>query len=304
MRLGAAISALLAAGLLTAVAGHAAPAAPTPVVTGPDDENRVTAGWSRGGTREYVAFTRRILRTDRRNALLRVIRPNGAFRTMRLNLRRRVLYVESHGGSSDLRVYDIPTGRRSVPAGVNTAKHEWLPTRSGRSLLFNRDDRGGPGTRVVLRDVATGVETVLDRSAVFDSWVYAGQVSGRWAVWTRCADTCDVYKRDLASGVTDVVPKPGGDPGVRQYDGSVTADGTVYVARHAGSGACEAVIELVRFAADDPPEGTVIAQFDPGRFTTLTYARRNPGRTVDLFFPRATCSTFEHDAFKVRVPPP
>jgi hypothetical protein len=125
-------------------------------VTGPDDENHMTAGWSGGGTREYVAFTRRILRTDRRNALLRIIRPNGAFTTIRLNLsregdvggfyhRRRVLYVESHEGSSDLRVYDIPTRRRSVPTGVNTAKHEWLPTRSGRYLLFNRDDRGDRG---------------------------------------------------------------------------------------------------------------------------------------------------------------
>jgi hypothetical protein len=312
VRLGAAFAALLAPGLLAAGAGHAAP---TPVATGPHDENRVTAGWSKSGTREYVAFTRRILRTDRRNALLRIVRPNGAFTRIRLNVgrdadvggffhRRRVLYVETRRGSSDLRVYDIPTGRRWVPPGVNTTKHEWLPTRSGRYLLFNRDDRGGPGTRVVLRDVATRVETVLDRSAVFDSWVYAGQVSGRWAVWTRCADTCDVYKRDLASGVTTVVPKPGGGPGVRQYDGSVTADGTVYAARHAGSGACESVIELVRFAADDPPEGTVIARLGPDRFTTLTYARPNPGGSVDLFFPRASCSTFTHDAVKVRVPPP
>jgi hypothetical protein len=155
VRLRVTVSALLAAGL-TAVAGHGAPATPTPVVTGPDDENHMTAGWSGGGTREYVAFTRRILRTDRRNALLRIIRPNGAFTTIRLNLsregdvggfyhRRRVLYVESHEGSSDLRVYDIPTQRRSVPTGVNTAKHEWLPTRSGRYLLFNRDDRGDRG---------------------------------------------------------------------------------------------------------------------------------------------------------------
>jgi hypothetical protein len=295
--------------LLASPTGAAQPTPPTPVVRGPADENHATAGWNRAGTILYVAFTRRDPDTGRTTAHLRSIRRDGSFRSMKLNLRgqgeaggffhgRRVLYSETKGGDLDLRVYDIPTGRRTTLTDVNTRKHEWLATRSGPYLLFNRDDAA---TRVVLRDVRDGTETLLAHSR--NASAFAGQVSGNWAVWMDCTPDCDVYKRDIAAGTTAVVPKPAADPGLVQYDPSVTGDGTVYLVR-SGDQPCESTVELVRYAASDPPEGTVIAQLPTGRFTTGTYARRTPGGAVDIFFARGSCATFTHDIFKLRYPPP
>jgi hypothetical protein len=305
------VAASLAAALIlpASPSGAAPPTPPTPVVRGPADENHATAGWNRAATIQYVAFTRRDPDTGRTSAHLRTIRRDGSFRSVRLNLRghgeaggffhgHRVLYSETRGGDLDLRVYDIPSGRRTTPAGVNTRKHEWLATRSGPYLLFNRDDAA---TRVVLRDVRDGTETLLARSQ--DALAFAGQVSGNWAVWVDCAPDCDVYKRDIAAGTTAVVPKPVANPALDQYDPSVTRDGTVYLVRSGGQ-PCESTVELVRYAASDPPEGTVIAQLPPMRFTTGTYARRNPGGSIDLFFARGSCTTFRHDIYKLRYPPP
>jgi hypothetical protein len=295
-----------------ALASTAAAAAPVAVVTGRHDENHATTGWNRAGTVQYVAFTRRDLTTDRRDAYLRTIGRYGSVRTVRISRSAdsdvggffygtRLLYGELHRGSYDLRIYDIPSGRTTIPTGVNTSRHEWLPTRSGRYLLFNRDDRDGPTSRVVLRDLTARTEVVLGRSAPGDAWVYAGQVRANWAVWTECNVTCDVYKRDIAAETTTVLPKPS-VPDLSQYDASVTPDGTVYAARHAGEGACDSPVELVRFGDTDPPEGTVIARLVSGRFTTLTYARVNPAGTTDLFFARGSCESFTHDVFKLRAP--
>ena len=44
-------------------------------------------------------------------------------------------------------------------------------------------------------------------------------------------------------------------------------------------------VSATRFGASDPPEVTVIAQFLNGRFTTMTYVRRNRAGSIDLFGP-------------------
>jgi hypothetical protein len=294
--------------LVASLATGGALANPSPVVRGPSDENHATAGWNRAGTIEYVAFTRRDPGTDRRSAILRLIRSDGSFRSVQLNTRRdgdvggifhsrRVLYSERAGGDHDLWVYDILTGRRSSLTGVNTRRSEWLATRSGPYVLFNRDN--GSANRVILHDLRNSSEKILARSP--DQNAFAGQVSGNWAVWTDCAAVCDVYKHDIAAGTTTIVPRPDADPAVRQYEPSVTRDGTVYLVR-SGEETCDSTVELVRFGSSDSPEGMVIGQVGAGRFTTGTYARRNPGGSVDLFFARGSCDTFRHDVFKLRVP--
>jgi hypothetical protein len=301
--------------LLATLPAGAALLKPTAVIRSAADENHATAGWSRDGTVEYVAFSRRDPQTGRTNAFLRKIRSTGAYTTVKLNAvgegdvggifqGRRVVYAQTKRGSYDLRIFDIPTSRRWAPSGVNTTKDEWLPTRSGRYLLFNRDNRDGSKTRVVLRDLktSTAAETVLASSSSADEWVYAGQVRGSWAVWTKCTPICDAYKRDLAAGVTIMVPKPGSDPPLNQYDASVTADGTVYAVR-SGAEACGSTVAFVRFGPSDPAEGTVIAELASGRFTTMTHARGNQDGSVDLFFARGSCTTFKSDIFKLNDPP-
>jgi hypothetical protein len=302
--------------LLVALPGAATAPAPTPVIIGRADETHGTAGWNRTGTMEYVAFSRKDPATGRTNAFLRTIRRDGSFTTVKLNPRgdgdvggifygRRIVYAQTHNGSYDLRVLDIPTGRRWAPRGVNTAKHEWLPSRSGAYLLFNRDDREGSTTRVVLRDVTqtSSAETLLSSSGSADEYVYAGQVRGKWAVWTKCTPVCDVYKRDILGGVTTVVGKPTSDPPLSQYDASVTGDGTVYAVR-SGADPCNSTVEFIRFGSSDPIDGTAIAQLVSGKFTTMTYARRNRNGTTDIFFSRGSCTTYKSDIFKLRDPAP
>jgi hypothetical protein len=300
---------LLAVSVVLGLATTASAAVPVPVmVTGRADENHATAGWNRAGTVEYVAFARRDPDTGRSTAFLRKI---GRYRseTVRLSsadsdvggfyFGTHLLYTELHRGSYDLRIYNVVSGRRVIPEGVNTRKHEWLPSRSGRYLLFNRDDRGGPVTRVVLRDLIDRREIVLGQATQEDEWVYAGQVIGNWAVWTKCAETCNVFRHSIDEGTTTDMAKL---PDDSQYDASVTADATVYIARHTGGSACDSRVELVRLSDTDPPGGTVLARLIAGRFTTLTYARANPGATTDLFFARGSCESFRHDIFKLRVP--
>jgi hypothetical protein len=174
---------------------------------------------------------------------------------------------------------------------------------SGHYLLFNRDDRDESPTRVVLHDLTSSAETVLARSASADEWVYSGQVRGNWAVWTMCTPVCDAYKRDIAGDATTVMPKPASDPALSQYDASVTADGTVYLVR-SGAEPCASTVEFVRFGSSDPAEGTVIAPLPNGRFTTMTYARRNGDGSTDLFFARGSCTSYKSDIFRLREPSP
>jgi hypothetical protein len=287
------------------------------VVVGSKDEVHGTAAWNRRRTVEYVAFTRKDLATGRDQAFLRKIPRDGSTATIRVNRNGtadvggfffgpRLLYAQaSVDGDWDLRVLNLVTGNRRVLETANTPKNEFLPTRSGRYLLFNRDDgEDGAVTRVVLRDVKAthDAETVLARTTGLDDFSYAGQVRGKWAVWTKCDPVCDVYRRDIAARVTTQMPKPLADPALYQYDASVTADGTIYLVR-SGATPCESRIELVRYGVDDPPEGTPIAQIESARFTTLTYARPNPDGSTDIFFSRGSCSRFRSDIYKVNDPP-
>ena len=284
---------------------------PTPVVRSQADEDHVTAGWNRAGTVQYVAFNRRDPVSGRTNAYLRRV---GAGRPAQITLNRsgegdvggffygrRVLYSQRLGVSSlDLWIYDIFTGRRWPIRSVNTSRNESLASRSGNFLLFNRDDRFAGKTRVVLQDIRGGPSstTVLAVSDP-DSYVYAGQVNGNWAVWTVCELVCDVYKRDIAAGLTTIMPKAASTPEFNQYDASVSRDGTVYLVRSDGDGCNSSAIEIMRFGSLDPPEGALVARLQAQRFTTLTYAREHPAGDVDLFFARGACSNLRHDAFKI-----
>jgi hypothetical protein len=310
----------LGAAVITVTVGapsaSAALVAEVPVVVSSADEIHATAGWNHRNTVEYVAFTRKDPRTGRQQALVRKIRRDGSRTTMRLNwsgdadvggffFGPRVLYAQAPAdGDWDLRVFNLATGVRRIPRGVNTNRNEWLPTRSHRYLLFNRDDgEDGTVTRVVLRDVkaSRNPETVLARTTTADDFAYAGQVRGNWAVWTVCNPVCDVYKRDIAARLTTQIPRPISDPVRSQYDASVTADGTVYLVRSGGE-PCASTIEIVRYRASDPSEGTAIAEIQPSRFTTLTYARSNPDASTDIFFSRGSCSSFKSDIYKVTDP--
>lgn len=287
-----------------------------PVVVGNKDEVHATAGWNQQGTVEYVAFTRKNLTTGWDQAFVRTIRGDGSTSTIRVNRTGtadvggmfygpRLLYAQARAdGDWDIRVLNLRDRTRHALRGVNTRRNEHLPTRSGRHLLFNRDDgESGFVTRIVLRDLkaSADAETVLARTTGLDDFAYAGQVRRNWAVWTKCDPVCEVYRRDIAAGIITKLPKPAADPPLYQYDASLGADGTVYLVRSSDA-PCDGSVELIRYSSADPSEGTHIAQIAPSRFTTLTYARPNPDGSTDIFYSRGSCSTFRSNIYKVTEP--
>lgn len=305
--------------ILTVLGGLvAAPAAwaifpETPVLTSVRNEYAPTAGMHAGGD-ELLAFARsRSGARDAWDAYLRRTTPGG-FELVTLNDRGmgfaggidspRVVYQQIVGNQSNLRFYDIDTGTRAAPpAGVNTRHWEFRPTISGDWLLFGRD---GPRfqTRVVLANLSTGGRRVLAYTGKRTVFIYAGQVAGTWAVWTRCAKKCNVFRYNILTGGKLRLPKPLGRGNGEQYAASVLPTGVVYVAR--SGKACGASVKLVRFlGASDAAKGTVIARLPRGRDLVNSHVRSNADGSADVFYDRRNCADrVQWNVYKVLDPDP
>jgi hypothetical protein len=278
-----------------------------PVRTSAANEWTPAAGWA-PDTSEYLAWAQNsAAHPNRYNAYVQ----RGTDPKIKLNTvgqgwiggidYPKLVYQQIYNGRSDLKLYDLATGVRSnPPAGVNTPRWEYHPTISGAWLLFGRNDNSTPTQRVILFNMTTGASlqvAAVTRSAYY---LYANQVNGNFAVWTKCAPVCDVYKRDIAAGTTVRLPKPPTSPPRYQYAGAVTSTGTVYLARSGPR--CGAVVRFVRYGPGDPAKGTAVAALSVGKDTGNAYARENPDLTVDVFYDRLTCSTNRTDIYKVNDP--
>ena len=209
----------------------------------------------------------------------------------------KLVYQEVRGFQSNVRLFDVDSHSRSNPGGVNTRHWEWHPTLSGSHILFGRRNFATRTDRIVLRDRAAGTSLVLDRlpRAGGARIAEAGQVNGNYAVWYRCAPSCNVFLRDIAAGTMTKIPNP---QGRQQYDPSVASDGTVYFVQ-SGRG-CGASVRLVRHPLGGP--STVIASLAPGRDSFHTYVEDDVDGSSDLYFERFRCSNFASDIFRVVDP--
>lgn len=215
----------------------------------------------------------------------------------------RVVYQQLYGGQSNLKLYNLETGMRSnPPAAVNSLKWEWHPTMSGDWILFSRDDNATPTQRVVLFNTATLASTLLDVVTRDTHFLVADQVNGNFAVWTKCAPVCNVFKRNIAAGTTVRLPKPATSPPRDQYAAGVTSTGTVYAAR--GGRTCGAFVRIVRFGPADPAMGTIVAALPSGRDMFFSFARENPDGSTDVFYDRVPCGTSRWDIYKIGDPAP
>jgi hypothetical protein len=297
---------------------HAALVVETPVLTSRASEETPAAAWNADGTTAYLAYAKSSLASPRRfNAYLRAINPaDGSFTVVKLNAVGRgylggidppaVVYQQIYNGRSNLKLYDIETGkRRNPPRSINTLKWEWAPTISGSVLLFNRDDNTTTTQRVILHDLdkTTGAETVLSKTTRSFHSTHAGQVNGNWAVWARCAPICGVFRRDIAARTSVRLARPT-NSARDQYAPSVDSHGTVYLAR--SGRACGSIVRIVRYttghiAAGRP--GTTVAQLPPGTSLFVTFAQGNGNGTVDVLYDRLTCSTGTSDIYKITDAP-
>lgn len=147
-------------------------------------------------------------------------------------------------GDADLGLFDAASQTRSpLPDGVNTRNWEFSPTLSGDWLLFtrtnlNRVDLADAKVRVVLFNLSTHERVVLRELTEESHYLTSDQVSGDYATfescrWDREADrysNCQVYLYEISTH--DLVRME--NPGLQQYAGGVTDDGTVYLVRSGG----------------------------------------------------------------------
>jgi len=222
---------------------------------------------------------------------------------------RLVYQLVLSANRSDLRLFDLATRRHlPLPRGVNTSRWECCGTISGDWLLHSR---GLVYTRktqfVLLRNLVTGEERVLDRLQNRNGLLSASQVSGNYAVWGRCSPhpRCQIRRRDIAAGVTVNLPVPTGKV---VYSPSVDIAGTTYYVR--SNLGCGKHVELVR--APLAGGSSTLLALPSGYDADVTYATLRPGRgptppVTDVYFDRVRCGQNRWDIFKVeepRGPPP
>lgn len=157
----------------------------------------------------------------------------------------RTLVVQLvRGGRSDLGLVDLRTRRlRPPPPGVDTRLWEWRGSIAGRWLLFGRVDFGARRYEVVLHDLRTGRERVLDSVGGHGAYAEPGQVDGRYAVWAGCPDNfCSIYRYDVRTGARIRISSPYGQV---VYAPSVAPNGDVYYGL--GPGPCGSDVTLERY---------------------------------------------------------
>ena len=159
-----------------------------------------------------------------------------------------------------------------MPPGVNTPKWECCATISGGWLLFSRGQAYSRDRQLVLlRNLTTGEQRVLDQLQNRNGILSAGQLNGNFAVWAKCNPypRCQIFRYDLASASTTPLPATAGKV---VYSPSVNEYGTVYYGQ--SNRGCGKSVQLVKQPVAGGPE--VIAKLPQGRDLDVTFAHRIP----------------------------
>jgi hypothetical protein len=203
-----------------------------------------------------------------------------------------LIYQRVRNGRSDLKLYDLGAGMPlPLPGGVNTDHREYSATNSGDYLLFGRDNAHTGANRVMLFNTNTETDMVLASQHSPNAFVFPGQVSGDYAVYYRCGNTCNVFVYDIMAGGTPTkIPNPNGK---LQYAPSVAASGFVFFLR---SGfACGRNVHIKRYDIMGASTSE-IAPLPAARDAFGTYTDDNG--TLDVYYDRLNCS---HGAANIHV---
>jgi hypothetical protein len=199
--------------------------------------------------------------------------------------------------NGDLRFFDLLTHKRSAPSGVNTRKSEEGASLSGDWLLFRRGARSSITERIILRNLLTHEQRVLD--VAVDPYAQPGNVAGNYAVWFRCPreTRCSTYLYDIGAETATKLSNPNRRA---QYAPAVTADGTVYLVE-AGNAICQDVrSRIFRYGLGQPRE--LVLTMPHNRDPAIMSALDNGGGSTTLYFDRYNCRRFTSDIYKVDLP--
>ena len=215
-------------------------------------------------------------------------------------------------GNSDLRLFDLATRRaKRLPSGINTARWECCARISGDWLMFSRARASGTGRQLVLlRNLRTGEQRVVDANQARRGALRAAQLNGTFAVWSRCDPypRCRIFRYDVASGSATLLTVPAG---MVPYAPSVNQYGTVYYAQR-GPG-CGNSVKLMKQHLIGPPE--LLASLPRGTDVGVSYAHAptlKPPRelaTTHVYFDQRSCGKQQRwDIYRIddteRVPGP
>jgi hypothetical protein len=132
---------------------------------------------------------------------------------------------------------------------VNTANFEFRPSLSEGRLLFGRLVFGTHTETIRVFTLASAKTRVLDtiHSDATHS-VAPGQISGKFAVWHRCAPKCNSF---LWNRQADTITKLVNGSGKNQWWPAVAPNGTVYYVREGVQ--CDSVAKIVKDPRNGPP---------------------------------------------------
>ena len=198
-------------------------------------------------------------------------------------------------GQSDLRLFDLASHTRSVPAGVNTRRFEFWPTISGEWILYGQSWRRASNWRVILHNTNTSETRILDERVNRPrTRVAPGQVNGDYATWESVNErtsVLNVFLYQISTATTTKLPRP---TGKLQYSPSVTPDGTVFYLR-SGFGCGHDVLREYAAGIDTP-----LARLPRGYDAlTNTFAVDEGGGVTSVYFDRVQCSTENSHIYKI-----
>jgi hypothetical protein len=305
--IAAAFCALAAATALAATA-------PSPVKTTARNEVRPAAGddwfaWSRSRARKTSPFDLYAQRTG--GSAFRVNTKAYAGGIDGTTLVYHVIRG-SRPRLSDLRIFDLSTKRhKPLPSGVNTRRWECCASISGDWLLFSRARASSTGRQLVLlRNLVTGEQRVLDAMQAQKGALRAAQLNGTFAVWSRCDPypRCRVFRYDVASGSATALTVPAGKI---PYAPSVNQFGTAYYAQR--SGGCGNSVQLMkqRLTGSPEPLASLSRSLDVGASYAHAVSPKPPRElvTTRIYFDQRVCGKRPNwDIYRIedteRGPPP
>jgi hypothetical protein len=193
---------------------------------------------------------------------------------------------------SDLRLFNLATRRhKRIPRGIDTNAWECCGTISGDWLLFSRGHTYSSDRQLVLlRNLVTGEQRVLDALRNRKGLVSAGQLNGTFVVWERCNPfpRCHVFRYDIGTGSATALPVPAGKipyaPSVNQY-------GTAYYLQ--SNRGCGKSVQLMKQGLMGPPE--LLASLPKGRDVDVSYAHSEATKppselvTTRIYYDQVTC---------------
>jgi hypothetical protein len=144
----------------------------------------------------------------------------------------RVIFQQTHGGESDLFLYDISDDRRVALKRLNDDQWQWNPSidshRATTWIVYGVNRFDGPAAkwRLFLFNGATGERTLLEETTNRCGCLFPGTIAYPWVTWA-VGDDATAWRYDIRTGERSPLLPTDHD----EYGVAITPEGIAYVAR-------------------------------------------------------------------------